>query len=482
MSWRDEAEPVKTSNWKDEAEPVVTGTEALARSVGQGFFGLGDEIEGAAKAASDIAGPKYELSQLLDRYRTNRDQARKDNAKSYASHPNVSLAGEVGTGLGLSFVPGLNAAKGASLASKLGLAAGQGAAYGLGTSDADLTEGDVTGAAKDALISAGTGAALTGAGEKLPSFLKYIGDKSKVRAGRLAESATGATRKMAEGFKKGTGVDLLDNGFVRLFDSPGDIAKRTQGAMDTAGDEMGIILKSLTDDGVAVTPDAVISRIDESIEALRGQGSGHSDQVAQLENIKGNISKALGSDPVGLDIIEKEKRSYGKVNWKDEDKAMARKSAYRTLRGITEDVAEDANPELAAKFSENKKMYGLLDPVQEAAEKRDLQLNQSPWGGLLDTAAFGAAGATYGGSQGNGTDDALKYGLGASVGRRFIAPRLKSTAAVGFNNISKLLGSAPVKAGANALKNVGGKAPYLQHAAENYVGEKQAADDYINRR
>ena len=80
-----------------------------------------------------------------------------------------------------------------------------------------------------------------------------------------------------------------------------------------------------------------------------------------------------------------------------------------------------------------KKTYGVLAPINEAAERRAATLNQSPFGGLLDVAAAGAAGASVGGLPG------LATGVAAATGRKVIAPRIASSAAVTLDGVSKML-------------------------------------------
>jgi hypothetical protein len=104
---------------------------------------------------------KNENRNFGDVYREKRDDYRNDNATAQAAHPGYYLAGEIAGGAAVP-VPGGAAAKGAKLGVRLARAAGQGAglgaAFGLGNSNADLTQGQVGQAAMDA----GAGALLGG--------------------------------------------------------------------------------------------------------------------------------------------------------------------------------------------------------------------------------------------------------------------------------------------------------------------------------
>src|SRR5690606_24409579 len=89
--------------------------------------------------------------------------------------------------------------------------------------------------------------------------------------------------------------------------------------------------------------------------------------------------------------------------------------------------------ELATKFGQAKKTYGMLSPVQEAAEKRAAQQAQSPLGGFGDIVA-GGLGMGAGGPVGAAKAVALK---------RLVMPRTASSAAVISDNLSKVLKATP---------------------------------------
>lgn len=128
-----------------EAAPAPAGPgylESGARGLAQGAsLGFADEISGAAE------------SLFTDKpYAQARDESRANFKRAEEANPMTYGAGQIGGAVGTAFVPGM---QGAGLA-KL---AGMGAAAGLGISEADLTQGDVMGAARDTAIGAGTGLA-----------------------------------------------------------------------------------------------------------------------------------------------------------------------------------------------------------------------------------------------------------------------------------------------------------------------------------
>jgi hypothetical protein len=141
--------------------PEDTYLESAALGAAQGAsFGLADEVEGGVKAIKDVLGSDYKLGDALGRYRVNRDGARAKYEKARQDNPSVYTTGEVAGSAATALVPGLgwlNAAKGAKTAAVLGKAATGGAIAGFGTSNADLTKGEVGSAAEDVGMGAGAG-------------------------------------------------------------------------------------------------------------------------------------------------------------------------------------------------------------------------------------------------------------------------------------------------------------------------------------
>jgi hypothetical protein len=144
--------------------------ESLLRGAASGgTLGFSDEITGAAESL--FTDKPYEQA---------RDESRAAYEAAEEANPIAYNVGDVGAGIGTGLLTG-----GAGIVGRIGttglkqgakelakLGAKEGAAYGLGQSEADLTEGDVSGAARDVAIGAGAGATL-GAG--LPMVAKGAG-------------------------------------------------------------------------------------------------------------------------------------------------------------------------------------------------------------------------------------------------------------------------------------------------------------------
>lgn len=153
----------------DGPKPEVSQLESGARGLAQGAsLGFADEITGAIEALSDVALTDKQLSDLKDLYLKNRDESRSNYKKSQEANPVTYGAGEIGGSIATALVPGLNVAKGATLATKVGVNAALGGAAGLGLSEAD----NVVDIAKDTATGAALSGGLTYGIEKAAPLIK----------------------------------------------------------------------------------------------------------------------------------------------------------------------------------------------------------------------------------------------------------------------------------------------------------------------
>lgn len=101
-----------------------TALESGALGAAQGAsLGYADEVEATAKTAYDVATGPSKLSQFVEKYRENREPIRARYEKGRQDNPASYTTGEVTGSVASSAIPGLNAAKGAGLAIKLGKSA-----------------------------------------------------------------------------------------------------------------------------------------------------------------------------------------------------------------------------------------------------------------------------------------------------------------------------------------------------------------------
>lgn len=399
--------------------------------------GFSDELQGLGEAAGRVVGvkgaggpmkdmgiatPTMDWETLRDAYRAARDHERKALAEESNQHPIISGASDIA---GSVVSPINKIAKGLSLA-KGGAALG--AINGLGRSNAE----DAGGMAKDTAIGTGLGFA----GGKVADYLGGAPEALKDSAEKLAVNATGATGRQSAEFADNAGRELLDRGIVKFGDNQAKIAERAARAVQDSEGQIDSALSRLDEKGITVDGNALKEKLLARAKDLAKDQSA-SDIRKGLESEIGNIEsamKAKGTPNYGMQELESIKRGYGRKagNWGDPEAGQVGKELYGLHRQAVEDAATAADPSIANAFKEGKESYGLLAPIEEAAERRALTTQQSPHGGLLDMATAGAGMAAAG-----------PLGAVAPSARRVIAPRLASSGAVAADRVSKMLMASP---------------------------------------
>lgn len=433
----------------DGYKPVTSGsdvsnTESAIRGAVQGIPFVGsyaDEATGALESAAGSLGivPDKTYKQARDESRANYESAREDNPVPYYS-------GMAATSLPLDaakIVPGLGQ----------GLGAVEGGIYGLGASDADLTEGEFGQAAVDTGVGAGIGftapkvlgvigkkvisPVAKKAGSLFKSAAEGVSEKLSSTAEKLAENATGATGVQASKFREGAGRELLDRGLVKFGDDPAKIAERAGAAKDAAGEAISSALKELDDRGVTASVDNVVSALNAKVSELN-KAPGNESVIRSINNEIDNLIER-GSSDIPLSSGEVAKRNYqDKVNYfssKADQKAPIH--AADAFRNEVESAATKADPKIGETFKAAKDTYGLLAPIEEAASKRANQLSQHPAGGFNDMAS-GVIGGSAAGVPGTILGIATK---------RTVLPRVSSAAAVTTDKISKIIERQPERLG-----------------------------------
>lgn len=418
----------KPDETKFNPSPLASGGAALAPK------GLISSLYGAKEAISAPWGKK------MDTYRRERDTGRQALEESEKINPKSAAIGNLTSGL----------LTGAAVGPSIPAMAALGGAYAGIESKADLTKLDEPEQRQQFGRDVGFGTAGAGllgaAAEYIPST---VAGGLKDMAGKLAEKATGATRTMAEKFAPGAGKKLLEKGIVKFGYSPKNIANAAEKEMGVSQQAISSILNDLDKQGVKATPEEIAKALDQKIAALN-ELPGTMPQARKLEGLKEDIMVAMKNESQPLSQIEKYKRSYGDADWTDPEKAMAQKGAYRTLMETVENKATAASPELAGDFKNAKESYGLLAPIEEASQKRAIQLNQSPVGGLLDMASM-VAGMESDKERGS---TGLLRGAAFPIARRLLAPRTASMGAVSANVAAKILESLSPSARAAIMGSI----------------------------
>lgn len=219
----------------------------LTQAAAQGAsFGFADEIQGAGAAVGSWFDPNQSMG---DAYTQTRDKVRGTNEDFRKSNPKASLAAEaaggfVGGGLGVLKAAGLAgkvgrvkgaATAGSSLVHGARVGATQGAAYGVGASDAETLSGNVADAAGGAITGGVLGGAMGLAGGKIAAMAatkseraslklmdealptsKNLKDKAQKFYDAIGESDVSITKGSAELMRANM---KLDKGFIKEFDS-----------------------------------------------------------------------------------------------------------------------------------------------------------------------------------------------------------------------------------------------------------------------
>lgn len=254
-------------------------------------FGFADEGEGAIKAALDYLHGKYGDRPLSEIYRLERDAARQKYGQAEQQNPVSYKTGEIGGAVATSLIPGLGEAN----ALKLG---GMGAAYGLGGSNADLTKGNIVGAAKDTATGAAIG---LGSGLIAPA-VSVAGNLVKGGAKRAISNVFGPSAEAVN--TRITNPSAIQNAktYAEIADQvPATLEKIQQKITDTDTAAWNTLSRS-TDPGEGAKPANDIIDLVKQARWKIGKAIGRADNKAQV--ILGEISDDLKN------IYSKESNEY----------------------------------------------------------------------------------------------------------------------------------------------------------------------------
>jgi hypothetical protein len=457
-------------DWEDvQTEP--TELESAGRGLAQGgTLGFADEIAGAGqKVGMWLQGlmnnqdlneeSKAKYADLVSKsYGQGRDEYRAADVEAQKANPTAYGAGQLTGGIASGLAMG---------GTGLGAMTAQGAVQGLGSSEADLTEGDVLGAGKDVLMGGalGAGAGLAGkALSKVPvkdltsKISKYLGKGAE----KLAVNATGATASQASKFSPEAGRELLERGLVKFGDTTENIAERAAKELGESEATIGRSLSELDKQGVTVSNEKIVREIEDQINTLKSDPS-QADLVRKLQSTLNDITMS-GEQAVPISQAEQIKRGFQrKVNWNTPETNPLNAKVSDVYKEGVEAAALEADPALAKQFTEAKKTYGLISPIEEAAQRRALAQNQTPFGGFGDILAGGF-----------GSVAGIPGALAGVAAKRVIAPRIASSAAVVTDTASKALAKLVEK----TPESFGKYASILKTAALK-GGNSLAVADYV---
>ncbi len=184
-------------------------------------------------------------------------------------------------------------------------------------------------------------------------------------------------------------------------------------------------------------------------------------EPVEMSPIGPKFEDVPGDSTIPISKAEEIKRGYqGNNNYNNPTADAADKIVASAYRQSVEDSATAADSTIGKKFIADKETYGLMSPVQAAAERRATQLNQNPVGGFLDVTT-GLAGAAVAGAPG------AAAGL---IAKRTLMPRAAAMAAVSADQLSNVVRATPAAFG---------KFSSILQTAAARGGASLGATDYI---
>lgn len=432
-----------------QVSPIESGVRGAVQGLSLGFA---DEATGALEAAKDWLS--NDPSGFMTNYRKHRDESRANYRTAENANPGTYMTGQVGGAI----APAL-ATVGGSLPATVGSLAAQGAAQGLGSSEADLTYGDVSGAVRDTALGSAIGGATGIAGKALSKIpigkaAEYISGKLGENAERLAARGLGAERatikKIGDEKIRQAGRYALDEGIVTPLASTEDMIARNAAVQKGAGSQMGEVYKTIDDAGASsFNPLDVATKVEKELGDF-WRSPINKAEGRQLEN---TLDSILMRSPTGENIPLSEaqtlKQELGKVaNWKNKvsitDKERMARDAYGIVSSAIDEATEAGANKVGAEglketLQEAKGLFGKSKTASELLENKNAREQGNRLFGLTDNiiagASLGTAPATGGAS------------LAIPVGKKVLERYGINTSAVIADNLSEILATAPQRFG-----------------------------------
>lgn len=384
--------------------------EALLRGAAQGAsMGFADEVTGAGEAAGDVLlDPNTSLSDFMNKYRQHRDESRANYKAAAEAHPYLTGAGNLAGGVGMGIATG-GLGAGAAGAAKVGLGtalkkaavtgAGIGAAAGLGDSEADITKGNIGGAAADTATGAGVGAvagpAMYGLINGTARAAKGLGNILKTRGVDeiLNNYAIGADRGLptygsdalehAKNAQKTIG-DTIENGLQpRLNELRGERTAATQAVTNTQN--VAPWMNSLRRDIAARKMLSGDSKVHDQADLLNRmldnfQKGPQFDVVddgpsPMLQKIQDRLKKLNAQSSIDQANRPAERLSYNTLAANPEAGINEGEYVMNNLTGKPQKIGFKPSPEGALQAGENGEMVqksGLADKIAAVAKEQGL--------------------------------------------------------------------------------------------------------------
>lgn len=342
--------------------------EAGLRGAAQGAtLGFVDELT-AALAAAGGAISDFDLSNLAERYRQEREESRAAYKAAEEAFPTTYTGAELAGGLGTLLIPGLGAAKGAKTAATAakGAKAAEQARRSAGILEtagkSSLLGGVTAGGLSEAEIGEGltedilTGAALGGAigtalplagkaiktGADLPIIHEFLTGRRLGKTGTRLATTTGRKRAQDE-----------------IIDAANKLGLRSNQAREQLGKTLGEIREKLAKSGKTADIRDEVSLIEKTIKKL--QKSDDPDAVMDLRRLQKYLGR-LKERPVIPEITEPSKAQ-------EIQKTLTRLGKGSEKRPPVLKTEEAANVAKISAGNIGKKLGTLTPELAEATEK-----------------------------------------------------------------------------------------------------------------
>jgi len=425
--------------------PKVSQGESLARGIAQGAsLGFADEVSGAVEALWNKAnGDPTQFGKL---YETYRDQSRENFKKAEDENPKTYLAGELGAGIGTAFIPGVAAAKGASIANIAGRAAGIGATAGAGYSKAD----NVADLAKDTAVGGALGGATALAAPLIGKAAAKIGEKSKGAAERFAARALGAERatvkKIGQDKIQELGRQALDEKILSPLASTEEMISRNEAVKTGSMNSRRAVYEKIDKAGKSTfNPLEVATNLEKKV--LDGKNTKHLDTQELIKKLNPEIENILSRGDGNISMSEAQelvgnlgKRAKFDTSRSTEANDLA-KTVYHTVRDAVNEAAEKGGDSLdLGKIVRNSnKRFATAKNTEKLLQNKNAREQGNKLVGLTDWSLIGGS-VPSNIATGGAAIPATAAGLGIKKGLERFGSQ---NAALGLNNLSKVLKNAP---------------------------------------
>jgi len=353
------------------------------RSAVQGVTGgFSDELTGGVEALWEkTKGNPEEFGKL---YAASRDSSRKKNKEAEERSPVASTIGNIAGSLAPALLTaGATApAAGAGLLARIGnaakIGAGAGAIGGLGTSEADLTKGDVLGAGGDVLsgaVAGGvTGGVFQGGIEGVKGLAKGIKGTGKL------VGKTQLAKDVKESYKLGNeGEDLvtssgLDKAEVNIREKTKDTAFGLREAQKSAGAAIGEAKKLAKEQGFTVDTKEGVEKLKKFIANAQHSIDPRERQDAKvfqelIDNLEKGVAKEELIQSSGITLgkpikpkLSSEEKLLEKISTERESERLVTPNKMKE-RDIIKSTDEDGRDLISVLRSATDKETGEVVPV-----------------------------------------------------------------------------------------------------------------------